>query len=187
MALRPGAAAAGAGGRRGPALGPTADPASAAHSLHRGAAFLLAVKFENSAPYPHVSGPVSRSPHSGPVFGGEKAGRGPPVQPAGVFRTFWYWSSQNAICWMGCGFVPPGWRAGFSPIARFYISVCACGAGRGAHFLSEPLSGGCWCPPPPALPNAPLSCPVLTRSPRSFLNSKPARMTVTRFAMCWAR
>uniref|UniRef100_A0A5G2QM39 Serine/threonine-protein phosphatase n=1 Tax=Sus scrofa TaxID=9823 RepID=A0A5G2QM39_PIG len=40
---------------RGPALGLIRGPSSSAHSLHEGAAFLLAVKFENSAPHPHVS------------------------------------------------------------------------------------------------------------------------------------
>uniref|UniRef100_A0A8C0DAW3 Serine/threonine-protein phosphatase n=1 Tax=Balaenoptera musculus TaxID=9771 RepID=A0A8C0DAW3_BALMU len=54
FARGPGAAA---GGRLPgvPHLGQPADTPGSTHSLHEGAAFLLALKFENSAPHPHVS------------------------------------------------------------------------------------------------------------------------------------
>ena len=133
-----------------PHLAQPADPLASAHSLLEGAAFLLAVKFENSAPHPHVSGTYPRRPalrtNLWRILGA-------PVQPTGLlvpnFVVLNILESNMMRIW-----ISPSLRASF--LACLFLFFCEAW-GRGPRYLllgnERSFSGRCWNPYSPALPD----------------------------------
>lgn len=154
---------------RAPHLAQPGDPPGSSHSLHWGATFLLAVKFENSAPYPHVSGVCPLAPYK-PDQSLEKVG-GPSLVCRAACSSL---SGTRPLESDVMGDMGSTALKGFFPLMLIFV-FCGAGVRWPIHcylVTNVHLSRECW-NPSPALPNTLFKLPfILTRSPRSFLNVK---------------
>lgn len=133
-----------------PHLAQPADPLASAHSLLEGAAFLLAVKFENSAPHPHVSGTYPRAPGTRDQSLENIGGPSPT-----------YWTARSEL--RGSQYFGKQYDADmdFTKLEGFFLAclfLFFCEAwGRGPRYLllgnEHSFSGRCWNPSSPALPD----------------------------------